>query len=255
MTSAQPAPLPNQIALELVPNSFDGLLQESALAKVYPQIQAINIPEMRSKEIKGHHAAEALLKAGYNPIPHFRTIDRTYAQLESLIAPLIPLGLQSVLLISGDPINSPEFHASDLTPLNAIPRLKQAFPGLRIYTGFDPYRQSFQSELEYCMRKLEAGSDGFYTQPFFSEFFLQVWLEQLQHTEVWVGVSPVTTPSFKGYWEKTNHVPFPPDFDLSMEGNCQNERTLLQIARQYAQKAYLMPITVSVEKYLPLLLG
>lgn len=243
------------IALELVPNSYESLLEESQFAIARKVgIVSINIPEMRSKAIKGHHAADHLLRHGIDAIPHFRTIDRTYEDLESRIAPLISLGLQSVLLISGDPLKDvPNFQPSGVTPVNAIPRLKAKFPGLKVFAGFDPYRQGFRAELEYCHQKLDAGADGFFTQPFFSPYLLEAWLEQLAGTEVWVGVSPVTTASFKSYWEKTNQVVFPPGFGIDLVSNCQNERYLLSIAERYGQKSYLMPITVSTHDYLPAL--
>ena len=246
--------LPAEIALELVPNSYEGLEKDSLLAtKGYSLIRSINIPEMRSKLIKGDNAANHLLQQGIDCVPHFRTIDRTQEQLEALIAPLIPLGLTKVLLISGDPINDPSFKHSGVTPVTATPLLKAKFPGLKVYAGFDPYRQGFRAELNYCKEKLDAGVDGFFTQPFFCPHLLEAWLEQLVHTEVWVGVSPVTTASFKTYWENTNKVVFPPDFRIDLQSNCQNERSLLEIAAKFGQKAYLMPITVSTAEYLPVL--
>jgi methylenetetrahydrofolate reductase (NADPH) len=248
--------LPSEIALELVPNSFEGLSADSSFAiRKFPVVRSINIPEMRSKTIKAHHAADHLLRQGIDAIPHFRTIDRTYEELESLIEPLIALGLKSVLLITGDPIKEPGFVASGMTPVNATPRLKKRFPGLKVYAGFDPYRQGFRAELNYCKQKLEAGVDGFFTQPFFSEALLEAWLEQLSQTEVWVGVSPVTTASFKAYWENVNQVVFPKDFGIDLASNCQNERKLFGIARKHGQKAYLMPVTVNTQEYLPALLG
>jgi len=248
--------LPSEIALELVPNSYEALTTDSEFAAAARlPIRSINIPEMRSKAIKGYHAADHLLRKGYDAIPHFRTIDRTYEDLVASISPLIPLGLKSVLLITGDPIKDPNFQASGNTPTNVTPRLKKEFPGLKIFVGMDPYRQSFRAELEYCQEKIAAGVDGFFTQPFFSSHLLELWLEQLPHTEIWVGVSPVTTASFKGYWEKTNKVVFPPNFSIDLAANCQNERELLAIAKKYGQKAYLMPVTVSTELYLPALFG
>lgn len=243
---------PSEIALELVPNSIETLLEEARFSMATShRICSINIPELRSKPIKGHHAAMAYLQQGIDAVPHFRTIDRTYEELESLIAPLIPVGLKSVLLITGDPIADPAFVPSGVTPVNAIPRLKKAFPGLKVYAGFDPYRQGFRAEIDYCREKLAAGADGFFTQPFFSTHLLETWLEQLKDTQVWVGLSPVTTASFKGYWEKTNKVVFPPDFTIDLQSNCANERDLLRVAKRYGQKAYLMPITVSCNEYLP----
>ncbi|NLB64395.1 MAG: hypothetical protein GX801_09875 [Fibrobacter sp.] len=244
-----------KIALELVPNSFETLLDEAQISqKVTQKVQCINIPEMMSKEIKAHHAADLFLKNGFDAIPHFRTRERTIDELAELISPLIALGLNKVLLITGDPPKDNPNEAAKLTPVQAIPQLKERFPQLKIYVGLDPYRQSFITEFKYCQEKLAAGADGFFSQPFFSPHLLSLWLEQLHNTEFWVGLSPVTTPSFKKYWENTNHVVFPPEFSIDLKENCLEQQKLMKLAAEAGQHIYLMPITVTVEEYLKQLL-
>jgi len=241
-----------QIALELVPKSLSSLLEESKRhIGHFPKIHAINIPEIRSVEIKSFEASEHLLKNGVDAIPHFRLIDRTLGDLESLIGKLIPLGLKQALLISGDPpLDTPGFVPSGIKAPDAIKHIKTKFPQLKVYAGQDPYRQSFRKELDYCKQKLDAGADGFFTQPFFSEGLLNQWLEQLPETEMWIGLSPVTGQSSRNYWETVNQVVFPPNFKFGLEDNCIMGRRILTLIEAAKKDAYLMPITISAEKYL-----
>jgi methylenetetrahydrofolate reductase (NADPH) len=241
-----------QIALELVPRTLDSFLEESKMhINNFPKIAAINIPEIRNIEIKSFEASEHLLKNGVAAIPHFRLIDRTLSDLEHLIEKLIPLGLKQVLLISGDPpLDASNFVPSGIKAPQAIKHIKIKFPQLKVYAGQDSYRQSFRKELDYCKEKLDSGADGFFTQPFFSEGLLTQWLEHLPETEMWVGLSPVTGKSSRNYWETTNKVVFPPNFRFDLEGNCIMGRRILTLVEAAKKEAYLMPISVSADKYL-----
>ena len=241
-----------QIALELVAKSFDSFLEEcKAHIKNFPKIAAINIPELRSVEIKSFEASRHLLKNGIAAIPHFRLIDRTLEDLENKIEELISLGLKQTLLISGDPpVDVPNFVPSGIKAPQAIKHIKTKFPNLKVYAGQDSYRQSFRKELDYCKEKLDCGADGFFTQPFFSESILTQWLEQLPETEMWIGLSPVTGKNSRNYWETVNQVVFPPDFKFDLEGNCAISRRIFTLIESAGKDAYLMPITVSAEKYL-----
>jgi methylenetetrahydrofolate reductase (NADPH) len=241
-----------QIALELVPKDLDSLLKESQMRMAdFPKISAINIPEIRSVEIKSFEASAHLLKNGTAAIPHFRLIDKTLGSLEELIEKLIPLGLKQTLLISGDPpIDMPDFVPSGVKAPEAIKHIKSKFPQLKVYAGQDSYRQSFKRELDYCKQKLDAGADGFFTQPFFSEGLLAQWLEQLPETEMWIGLSPVTGAGSRNYWETVNQVVFPPNFKFDLDGNCIMGRRILTLIESAKKDAYLMPITISADKYL-----
>ena len=241
-----------QIALEIVPRTLDSLLEESKThINNFPKIAAINIPELRNVEIKSFEASEFLMKNGVAAIPHFRLIDRTLGDLEGKIEKLVSLGLKQALLISGDPpIDMTNFVSSGIKAPQAIKHIKTKFPQLKVYAAQASYRQSFKKELDYCKEKLDAGADGFFTQPFFSEGLLNQWLEQLPETEMWIGLSPVAGKGSRDYWETTNQVVFPPDFRFDLEGNCTMGRRILTLIEAAGKDAYLMPITVSTDKYL-----
>jgi len=240
-----------QIALELVPKTLDSFLEESrAHIRNFPKIVAINIPELRSVEIKSFEASEHLLKNSVAAIPHFRLIDRSLEDLEMKIEKLVSLGLKQVLLISGDPpLDMQNFVPSGVKVPQAIKHLKAKFPQLKVYAGQDSYRQSFKKELDYCKEKLDSGADGFFTQPFFSEGILNLWIEHLHDVEMWIGLSPVSVKS-REYWETVNQVVFPPNFRFDLEYNCIAGRRILTLIEAAGKNAYLMPITVSADKYL-----
>jgi len=240
-----------RIALELVPKTLDSFLEESRTQiNNFPKITAINIPELRSVEIKSFEASEHLLKNSVPAIPHFRLIDRTLDNLEKLIEKLVALGLKQTLLISGDPpLDTTGFTPSGIKAPAAIKHIKTKFPQLKVYAGQDPHRQSFKKELDYCKEKLDCGADGFFTQPFFSESLLCQWLDHLPNTEMWVGLSPVTVKN-RTYWESVNNVVFPPNFSFDLEGNCKVDRRLLTLIEEAGKDTYLMPFTTSTSKYL-----
>jgi methylenetetrahydrofolate reductase (NADPH) len=60
-----------------------------------------------------------------------------------------------------------------------IRALKTALPGCRVYAAVDPYRASFRAEMEHAAAKVDAGADGFFTQPFFDLRLMDVWAEVL----------------------------------------------------------------------------
>lgn len=237
------------IALELVPSEPDKLLRIAQAALEYEAIYKINIPEIRSIEIKSFESAMHLLKNGIDVVPHFRTIDRDIPTMEKMLGQLVDAGLKEVLFISGDIPSDFGFISSNITPIKMVKKLKKVFPNLKFFAGMDPYRQSMKAELRYCSDKLEHGFDGFYTQPFFHAEHLKMYLDHLEG-EVYVGISPVTSKSSMNYWETVNNVVFPKDFIPEIEYNCKLDKELLNIAAEYNHSAYLMPITISSKKYL-----
>lgn len=243
--------MPSSIALELVPRDLNLFLEESRLnLERYSFIQKINVPEIRSVEIKSFEASHVLLKNSLPAVPHFRLIDRTLDDLLEKVSALKTLGLEEVLLIGGDPPKNDEFVPSGLTTLVAIAEVRKAFPSLKIYAGLDPYRSSFRHELDYAMQKMDAGCNGFYTQPFFSLKVLDLWLEQLSGTEIWFGISPVYSDKSRKYWEKVNQVVFPADFSYGKKENRDLAKLLLARIADANCNAYFMPITISASAYL-----
>lgn len=243
--------IPSSIALELVPRNLELFIEESrSNLAAYPFIEKINVPEILSVPIKSYEASKALLQAGISVVPHFRLIDRPIDVLKNMVAELVDLGLKELLLIGGDPPKNIEFEPSGVTTVQAIQSIRGAFPALKIYAGLDPYRSSFRKEIDYAMQKLEAGADGFYTQPFFSLTSLDLWLEQLKGVDMWFGLSPVYSEKSRLYWERVNQAVFPVDFNYGLAENRTLARQLLNRIAEAKAKAYFMPITISAKDYL-----
>lgn len=243
------------ILLELVPKNRDTFLSETSdLLMQFPQISGINIPDITRIPIRSYTAASPLLEHKIRTIPHLRTIDHSLADSLEIVNTLVKKGLTHLLIITGDPIpNTPPPTFIVPTTCELVAACKARFPNLTIYCGLDPYRQSFIKELHYCQEKLTAGADGFLTQPFFDEKLASIYVEQLSHTTLFLGITPVLTEKNKAYWENRNQAIFPKSFVLNMENNVQIAKTLMALADQFHQHTYLMPITVSPEEYLPYL--
>lgn len=78
--------------------------------------------------------------------------------------------------------------------------------------------------------------------------------EWLRDETVFWGLSPVIGPRSRSYWETTNHVVFPKDFEPTLEANIHFAQTVLRHLSQEKGRAYLMPLRVKLDQYLPPLL-
>jgi methylenetetrahydrofolate reductase (NADPH) len=85
---------------------------------------------------------------------------------------------------------------------------------------------------------------------FFETELLSIYLNRLQGTEVFAGISPVTSQRSIGYWEKVNKVSFPKGFQTNLQYQAELSRDLLKVSESYNQHSYLMPITLSAVEYL-----
>lgn len=239
------------ISLELVPRYENDCLQEGLQAFAeFEQINAINIPDVLRVPIRSWEMVSSFLSKQVNGIPHLRSIDRTAEDTVRILAPLVAEGMSKVLIVSGDIPADPQFVSSEQTPLDYVGPIKKAFPDLKVYAALDPYRSSISAEVSYCLQKIEAGFDGFFTQPFFETELLSIYLNRLQGTEVFAGISPVTSQRSIGYWEKVNKVSFPKGFQTNLQYQAELGRDLLKVSESYNQHSYLMPITLSAVEYL-----
>ncbi len=72
----------------------------------------------------------------------------------------------------------------------------------------------------------------------------------LHGENVFWGISPVVGPKSRSYWETTNHVIFPPDFEPTMEANIAFARQMMQAVASAGGNTYLMPLRVNLARYL-----
>ena len=239
------------IFLELVHRQTQLLIQEATAAlNQYPAITGINIPDVMRLPIRSHDACQSLLLHTNHVIPHIRAMDRSIEDACAIIEGLVQKGLSSILIISGDMPTNPSQIVHNISALELIKSIKKAFPKLFVYAGFDPYRASFKEELGYAHAKIEAGAQGFFTQPIFDTHLASIVLDQLAPYEVFLGTSPVLTHKSLQYWQVRNHVVFPRQFSIEPEHNWVLAKSMIEVATQANQHVYLMPITCSLTGYI-----
>lgn len=241
--------------LELVPHDLDRLSQHAEIyLKQFPQLDGINVPDILRVEHRSYTAAAALLKHGITTVPHIRRIDHPISKTIEIISALVDKGLKHVLIVKGDlPQNMQDIF--DIKAETVISTLKKKLPELKVYAAIDQYRQSFKSEYDYCQEKIDAGCDGFFTQPFFHPDFAKVYLDQIRNSNIFIGFSPVVTEKSFNYWVNRNNAVFPKNFEYTLEHNARIAKELIKITEDYNQHTYHMPIRVNVADYLAAVFG
>ena len=141
----------------------------------------------------------------------------------------------------------PHIRAMDI---DVIRKFREEMPEVRVFAGIDQYRGSMRQEEYRIRRKLQAGAVGFFTQPFFDRRFLAMYEDMLEGSEVYWGLSPVTSQRSQSYWETKNQVVFPKDFVPTLAWSIAFAREVVQEARAKGEHVYLMPIRAGLAEYL-----
>ncbi len=237
------------ISIELVPRSYQHLDDEcQQLKQVFTFLDTVNIPDLLRMPVRSWEACRHTSQYFRRNIPHLRAIDFNLREPEALEQAIA--GLDDVLVVSGD---LPQGFGRGVYPtrcLDVIRYIKTHHPAKTVIAGIDPYRQSMREEMEYTRQKVDVGADVFFTQPFFSLHLLQCWFELLPDYDVYWGISPVVGEKAKNYWEYTNHVIFPPEYDFTLEGNQRFARSVVSFVREQDSNLYFMPIKVNIMDYL-----
>jgi methylenetetrahydrofolate reductase (NADPH) len=188
-------------------------------------------------------------------IAHLRAIDfdmnRTFPLKDFFAANQI----KKVLVIEGDKPQDMKRRIYPTTSIDLIRKLVQETPDIKIYAGFDPYRNNIRYEMEYLMQKADAGATGFFSQPFFDLRLLEIYSEYLSGMEVFWGISPVVSERSRAYWETRNSAIFPKSFAPTMDWNIRFGKQVLEFCRQQGFSLYLMPIRIDLPAYLTGLFG
>ncbi len=236
---------------ELVPRDLDALVLEAKELMVnYPDLDGINVPDVHRLDVRSYEAAARLLDEGIFAVPHIRAIDNPIDVTMTHISSLIEKGLTHVLIVTGDfPVNI-SAKTYPVKVVDLVRKLKAKHSSLKVYCAVDPYRQSFQEELSYCQQKVEAGADGFFSQPFFDPKLAEIYIEQLGEVDFFVGVSPVTSENSYNYWIVRNKAIFPHNFKTNMDFNCELGKGIIDMAKKHGKHTYLMPIKNDPKIYL-----
>lgn len=237
------------ISIELVPRSVAALEEECVALKArFPKLEMVNIPDILRMPLRSWEACRIAKKYFPRVIPHLRAIDFCLTKegdIEQAIG-----GFDEVLIIAGDPPRDFSRLTYPTTTTELIAFLKHRFPRLRIYAGVDPYRRGPRAELDYVKRKIEAGADGFFTQPFFCLHLLDAYLSMMSAHSVFWGISPVLSEKSRSYWEATNQAIFSSDYQHTMEYNQSFARALMSRLSGENAHTYFMPVRTNTVTYL-----
>jgi methylenetetrahydrofolate reductase (NADPH) len=240
-----------RISVELVPRSADEVLRDARLIRErFDWVTMLNIPDLVRFPLRSWDACARTATIFGSSVPHIRAIDMAPSAPLPMIDALRAAGLTEVLVVGGDPPHDLKSIAYSQSSIDIIRRLKKELPDSTVYAAVDPYRQGFRAEHEYILRKVDAGADGFFTQPFFDRRLLEIYADMLKSEVVFWGITPVVTSGARSYWETTNKAIFPPGFEPTMDWNREFARDTLRLIEDMNSNAYLMPIRVDLAEYL-----
>ena len=239
------------ISVELVPRSVESIAAElAAVGERFPQLDTVNIPDLERFDLRSWQACALARPRFEHAIPHIRALDVDLTRIAQWAERLETATLDRVIVVRGDPPQTPGRLVHPTTSVELIAALRRALPGLRIYAALDPYRGAPRQEVDGLRAKRDAGADGFFSQPFFDLRLLEIWAESVGDAEVYWGVSPVTRAASQRYWETKNGVVFPTGFTLDLEANQAFARDALAWARERGDGVYFMPIREDPVTYL-----
>lgn len=237
------------ISFEIVPRSLEAFAEQYAFVQqLNDGIDTINVPDIQRFDTRSWELATRVDRGKYRFVPHFRAIDFRIESGE-LYRIIEEYQLDDVLLVSGDPPEGLKRAFYNTSVVDLIRATRQRFPQVRIYAGFDPHRQGVQDECDYISRKADAGAQGFFSQPFYDQRMVDIYAEQMEGLDTYIGISPITTQASKNYWEVKNKVKFPKGFQANYDWNVEFANRLIESAQRNHLHIYFMPIRIDLVKY------
>ena len=240
-----------EISIELVPRSEASLRKELDLVRThFPAVNRINIPDILRFDMRSWQGCQIAGETFSQTIPHLRAIDFDPNAPLKIGKDLCAKHIEAVLVITGDMPQDMGQKCYRTNCLEMIRRLKRELPTIKIYAGMDPYRNGIKEEIDYVRAKIDAGAEGFFSQPFFDLRLMEIYQGFMQNCTVYWGVSPVLTENSQNYWENKNNAVFPPDFKPTLEWNRDFAKKALEFARSNNDNVYFMPIRTDIAAYL-----
>ncbi len=237
------------ISFEIVPRSLEAFDQQYRFVQQLDSgINTINVPDIQRFDTRSWELATRINRSQYRFVPHFRAIDFKLGSGD-LFRIIDDYQLDSVLLVTGDPPEGLKRAYYNTDVVDLIHVVRQRYPALNIYAGFDPHRSGVQEECDYIQRKVDAGAGGFFSQPFYDSRMVEIYAEQMQGLETYIGISPITTKASMNYWEVKNKVKFPKNFQPDYQWNVDFAHQVMALAAANGLHVYFMPIRIDLERY------
>ncbi len=240
-----------RISIELVPRNSQSLQADLEMIKSsFPQVDTVNIPDLLRFELRSWDGCKYVKNYYQQAIPHIRAIDLDINKPLPFAENLHKLVIGEVLVLTGDPPQDMTRKIYPSTSTDLIKKFKKDHPTIKVYAAIDQYRTSMRGELDNIRRKIDAGADGFFTQPFFDLRLMEIYAEQLEGLEVFWGISPVTSEKSVNYWETKNHLIFPAGFQPTLEWNINFAKKALEFTEELDSHIYFMPIRTKIRAFL-----
>jgi methylenetetrahydrofolate reductase (NADPH) len=248
---------PMRVSIELVPRDARSLLaQVDEALRLGTRVAITNLPDLLRFDLRSWEAAACarehagLAGRELTTVPHLRAMD---VDLELPWPPAErcrAAGIRDVVVIQGDPPEDMRHAVTGATSLEVIAKLRREHPDWTIYAALDPYRQGIAPERDYALRKLAAGADGFFTQPFFDLRLMGAWRDLLPRVPIFWGVTSVTSTRSMRYWTARNRAVFPAGFEPTLAWHRRFAADALRFAEEHDTDLYFMPIRVGIGDWL-----
>jgi methylenetetrahydrofolate reductase (NADPH) len=251
-----------RVSIELVPRDAEALkAQVDESLALGARVGAVNLPDLLRFDLRSHDAAclasEHARSCGRDVacIPHVRAMDVVTELPWAPSARLREAAVRELVVVQGDPPVDMRHTVTGATSLEVIAKLRREHPDWTLYAALDPYRQGMAQERDYALRKLDAGADGFFTQPFFDVRLMGAWRDLLPHVPVFWGVTSVTSVKSMRYWVVRNRAVFPSGFEPTLSWHHRFAADVLRFCEEHDADVYFMPIRVSIGAWLGEVLG
>ena len=151
-------------------------------------------------------------KLGIDPLVHLTCRDRNLIGQQSHLMGLHALGINQVLVITGDPARfgdlpgaSSVFDVSSFDLIRMVKQLNEgnSFSGKRlgqrarfvVGAAFNPHVANFEAALRRLEKKVEAGADFIMTQPVYDAETIENIYRRTRHLEIpiFIGIMPLTS--------------------------------------------------------------
>lgn len=251
-----------RVSIELVPRDRGALRsQVEETLCLGARVAVTNLPDLLRFELRSWDAAllarEQARTVGRElaAVPHLRAMD---IDLDAVWEPgprVRAAGIDEVVVVQGDPPVDMGHAMSGASSLQVIAKIRREHPDWTIYAALDPYRQGISQERDYALRKLDAGADGFFTQPFFDLRLLSAWRDLVPRVPIFWGVTSVTSVRSMRYWTTRNRAVFPSSFEPTLHWHRRFAADVVRFAEQHDADLYFMPIRVKIGEWLGDVLG
>lgn len=238
-----------KFSFEIVPRTHQAFEEQyDFVSSIDESISMINVPDIQRFDIRSWETGKNIDRKKYQFVPHFRANDFSIASGD-IFKIIEENELDHVLLVSGDPPEGIKRKFHNTSVLDLIRVVKQKYPDITIHAGFDPHRNGIQEECDYVQKKRDAGATSFFSQPFYDIRMIEIYAEHLQDTELFIGLSPITTLASMNYWEVKNKVKFPQSFEAEYEWSINFSNKVIDMAREVGFNIYFMPIRINLADY------